>query len=102
MLLKGERIYHSMTDAKSVIKDHKVKLRTHPKCFTGRYNTIVCVCTNICVCIWVYVINVYRDIRMYVLYVCTYVYIYACMGNFARTYMHKGPKQRNFTYEIEL
>ena len=40
MMLKGEKIYHSMkTEAKSVIRDCKVKLRTHPKCFTGRYNT---------------------------------------------------------------
>ena len=49
MMLKGERIYHSMqADAKSVIRDRKVKLRTHPKCFTGRYSIVVniyfCVC----------------------------------------------------------
>ena len=60
MMLKGEKIYHSMkTEAKSVIRDRKVKLRTHPKCFTGRYvqyvhfnlyytyttHTQLCVCT---------------------------------------------------------
>ena len=44
MMLKGEKIYHSMkTEAKSVIRDRKVKLRTHPKCFTGRY--VQCIST---------------------------------------------------------
>ena len=59
MLLKGERIYHSMTDAKSVIKDHKAKLRTYAKCFSGRYNTIACVS--------VYVCYIHTYVRMYVI-----------------------------------
>ena len=61
MLLKGERIYHSMTNAKSVIKDHKVKLRTHPKCFTGRYNTIL----RMCVCLTYSVVVVSLSKELY-------------------------------------
>jgi len=54
MVLRGEKIYHSMkADIKAIIKDHKARLRTHPKCFTGRYNTIVCSTSLIYVCMYI-------------------------------------------------
>jgi len=46
-LIRGERIYNSMKrDAKSLIRDHKLKLRTYSNCFTGRYS--MCVCADVC------------------------------------------------------
>ena len=46
-LIRGERIYNSMKrDAKALIRDHKLKLRTHSNCFTGRYS--MCVGADVC------------------------------------------------------